>query len=183
MQSEPVLEAFIGKVREINYQASYYMRTTQFPDKLAVRTKLAAMAGCAPEELIITRNTTESLDTVIAAFDWKTGDEAVMAEQDYGAMRDMFALQARRHGMVATSVSLPMNPQSDDEIVQLYANAITPRTRLLMICHMVNITGQILPVKKVCAMAHAKGVDVMVDGAHAFAQLDYRIPDLDCDYY
>jgi selenocysteine lyase/cysteine desulfurase len=183
MQSEPVLEAFIGKVREINYQASYYMRTTQFPDKLAVRAKLAAMAGCAPEELIITRNTTESLDTVIAAFDWKTGDEAVMAEQDYGAMRDMFALQARRHGMVATSVSLPMDPQSDDEIVQLYANAITPRTRLLMICHMVNITGQILPVKKVCAMAHAKGIDVMVDGAHAFAQLDYRIPDLDCDYY
>jgi selenocysteine lyase/cysteine desulfurase len=183
MQSEPVLEAFIGKVREVNYENSYYMRTTQFPDKLAVRTKLAAMAGCAPEELIITRNTTESLDTVIAAFDWKTGDEAVMAEQDYGAMRDMFALQAKRHGMVATSVSLPMDPQSDDEIVQLYANAITPRTRLLMICHMVNITGQILPVKKVCAMAHAKGVDVMVDGAHAFAQLDYRIPDLDCDYY
>jgi len=183
MQSQPVLEAFIDKVREVNYDNTHYMRTTQVPDKLAVRAKLALLAGCAPEELIITRNTTESLDTVIAGFDWKAGDEAVMADQDYGAMLDMFALQAKRHGMVAKRVSLPMDPQSDDEIVQLYASAITPRTRLLMICHMVNITGQILPVKKVCAMAHARGVDVMVDGAHAFAQLDYRIPDLDSDYY
>lgn len=183
MQSQPVLEAFIGKVREVNYENTHYMRTVQVPDKLAMRAKLAQLAGCAPEELIITRNTTESLDTVIAGFDWKPGDEALMADQDYGAMLDMFGLQEKRHGMVARRVSLPLDPQSDDEIVQLYANAITPRTRLLMICHMVNITGQILPVKKVCAMAHAKGVDVMVDGAHAFAQLDYRIPDLDCDYY
>lgn len=183
MQSQPVLDAFVAKVRDVNFLASRYMRTTQVPDKLAARARLAAVAGCAPEELIITRNTTESLDTVIAGFDWKPGDEAIMAEQDYGAMRDMFALQAKRYGMVPVNLSLPMDPKSDDEIVQLYASAITPRTRLLMICHMVNITGHILPVKKVAAMAHAKGVDVMVDGAHAFAQLDFRIPDLDVDYY
>ncbi|MEO5568183.1 MAG: aminotransferase class V-fold PLP-dependent enzyme, partial [Gemmatimonadaceae bacterium] len=136
-----------------------------------------------PEELIITRNTTESLDTVIAGFDWKPGDEAVMAEQDYGAMRDMFKLQARRYGMVPVSVSLPVDPKSDDEIVHLYANAITPKTRLLMLCHMVNITGHILPVRKIADMAHARGVDVMVDGAHAFAHLEFRIPDLGVDYY
>src|SRR5688500_17228794 len=84
MQATPVLEAFIAKVREINYQASYYLRTTQVPDKAAVRDKLAAMAGCLPAELCITRNTTESIDTVVAGYDWKAGDEAVMAEQDYG---------------------------------------------------------------------------------------------------
>jgi selenocysteine lyase/cysteine desulfurase len=183
MQSEPVLEAFIGHVREINLSASYYMRTRQYDDKLAARKQLAAMAGCSHEELIITRNTTESLDTVIAGFDWKPGDEAVMAAQDYGAMLDQFTLQARRYGMVNRVVSLPMNPRTDDEIVELYAGAITPKTRLLMVCHMVNITGQILPVRKICDMAHARGVPVMVDGAHAFAQLDFRIPDLDCDYY
>jgi selenocysteine lyase/cysteine desulfurase len=183
MQSQPVLEAFIDKVRAVNYEASHYMRTTQVPDKLAARGKIAALAGCSPEELIITRNTTESLDTVIAGVDWKAGDEAVYCEQDYGAMRDMFALQSRRFGMTTKVVSLPFDPTSDDEIVQFYANTLTPRTRLLMICHMVNITGQILPVRKVCDMAHAKGVDVMVDGAHAFAQLDYKIPDLGSDYY
>ncbi len=86
-------------------------------------------------------------------------------------------------GCVNKLVSLPVDPQSDDEIVQLYANAITPRTRLLMVCHMVNITGQILPVRKIADMAHARGVDVLVDGAHAFAHIDYKIPDLGCDYY
>ncbi|MDF2770836.1 MAG: penicillin epimerase [Geminicoccaceae bacterium] len=183
MQAEPVLDAFVGHVRRTNREASRYMRTAQVPDKLRVRTRLAGLAGCSPEELIVTRNTTESLDTVIAGYDWKPGDEAVMAAQDYGAMLEMFKLQARRYGMVNRVVSLPHDPRSDDEIVQLYANAITPRTRLLMVCHMVNITGHILPVRAIADMAHARGVDVMVDGAHAFAQLDFAIPDLGGDYY
>ena len=183
MQSQPVLEAFVGHVRDINYEASHYMRTRQFDDKLAARARLARMGGCAPEELIITRNTTESLDTVIAGFDWKQGDEAIMAAQDYGAMLDMFALHGRRYGIVNRVVSLPIDPASDDELVQLYANAITPKTRLMMVSHMVNITGQVLPVRAIADMAHSRGVQVMVDGAHTFAQLDFRIPDLGGDYF
>jgi selenocysteine lyase/cysteine desulfurase len=183
MQSQEVLEAFVRNVRRANYEASRYMRTVMVADKLAARTKLAALAGCSVDELIITRNTTESLDTVIAGYDWKPGDEAVMALQDYGAMLDQFALQARRYGMVNRIVSLPNHPQSDDELVSLYANAITPKTRLLLLSHMVNISGQILPVRKLAEMAHSKGVHVAVDGAHAFAHLDYKIPDLGVDYY
>ena len=183
MQAQPVLEAFITRVREVNYEASYYLRTKQVPDKAALRDELAAMAGCAPAELCITRNTTESLDTVIAGYDWKQGDEAVMCEQDYGHMLAMFRLQARRHGMVNKIVSLPIDPASDDEIVQLYASVVTPRTRLMMVPHIVNITGQILPVRKIVDMAHARGVDVMIDGAHAFAHFEYKIPDLGCEYY
>src|SRR4030095_5052637 len=109
---------------------------------------------------------------------WKPGDEAVMAAQDYGAMLDMFKLQARRHGIVNRVVSLPLDPQSDDEVVQLYASAITPKTRLLMVGHMVNITGHILPVRKIADMAHARGVDVMCDGAHAFGPLALRLAGL-----
>lgn len=182
-QPEEVLDVFIKNVRAINLEASHYMRTRQYDDKLRARTKLAAMAGCSPDELVITRNTTESLDTVIAGFDWKPGDEAVMANQDYGSMIDMFKLQARRHGMRNTMIDIPMDPKSDDEVVQVYANALTPATRLLMIPHMVNITGHVLPVRAICDMAHARNVPVMVDGAHAFAHLDFRIPDLHCDYY
>ena len=170
-------------MREVNLRASRYMRTRQYDDKAAVQGRLAAMAGVPREELIVTRNTTESLDTVIAGFPWQAGDEAVMAAQDYGAMLDMFRLQARRYGIVNRVVSLPMDPRSDDEIVELYERAITPRTRLLMLCHMVNITGQILPVARIAAMAHRHDVQVMVDGAHAFAQLEFAIPDLSCDYY
>ena len=120
---------------------------------------------------------------MVTGHDWKPGDEAVMAEQDYRHMLAQFRLMARRYGIVNKVVSLPIDPRSDDEIVQLYAGAITPRTRLMMVSHMVNITGQILPVRKIADMAHARGVDVLVDGAHAFAHFEYRIPDLGCDYY
>ena len=182
-QSEEVLAAFINHVRSVNLQGARYMRTVRVADKLRVRTRLAAMAGCSPDELVITRNTTESLDTVIAGFDWKPGDEAVMANHDYGAMIDMFKLQARRYGMVNRFVDIPIDPKSDAEVVQVYAAALTPRTRLLLIPHLVNITGHILPVRAICDMAHARGVQVMVDGAHAFAHLEFRLPDLGCDYY
>src|SRR3954464_4622557 len=119
MQAQPVLEEFIAKIREINYEASYYLRTAQVPNKAAIRDKLAAMAGCSPGELCITRNTTESLDTVIAGYDWKAGDEAVMSEQDYGHMLAQFRLQARRFGMVNRVVSLPIDPKTDDEVVNV----------------------------------------------------------------
>ncbi len=183
IQPESVLNGFIQHVRNVNRQGSYYMRTRQFDDKAAARNRLAKLAGCSPDELIITRNTTESIDTVIAGLDWKPGDEAIMATHDYGAMLDMFQLQARRYGIINKMLTVPLHPSSDEEIVSLYERAITPKTRLLMVCHIVNITGQILPVKKIVAMAHRHGVEVLVDGAHAFAQLDFSIPDLGCDYY
>ena len=180
---EETLENFIQHVRDVNYQGSYYMRTVQWENKKAMAAKLAKLAGCAPDELIITRNTTESLDMIIGGMNWESGDEAVMAEQDYGAMLDMFKLVAKRYGVVNKIVSVPNDPKTDEEIVSLYSNAITGKTRLLMIGHMINITGQILPVRKICDMAHRRGVQVMVDGAHAFAHIQFSISDLDCDYY
>jgi len=183
IQPQAVLEKFVAHAREVNYQGSWYMRTVQWDNKKKAAARLAAVAGCGEDELVITRNTTESLDMVIGGQDWKPGDEAVMAEQDYGSMLDMFKLVAKRYGMANKLVSVPNHPKDDDEIVQLYASAITPRTKLLMIGHMINITGQILPVRKVCDMAHARGVKVMVDGAHAFAHISFKIPDLGCDYY
>ncbi len=183
MMAQPVLEAYLNEIRMVNLEASYYMRTVQFDNKQKVKDKLADLLGCDKSELIITRNTTESLDTIISGFDWKPGDEAVMAETDYGSMLDMFKQQAKRFGMVNKTVSIPLNPQTDEEIVGIYEKAITPKTRLLMVCHMINITGQILPIRKICDMAHSKGVEVMVDGAHAVAQLDFKLSELGCDYY
>lgn len=180
---EQVLEKFIEHVREVNYLGSYYMRTVQIENKKSMAAKLAAVAGCSPDELIITRNTTESLDMIISGLDWNPGDEAVMAEQDYGAMRDMFSQVSKRYGVINKVVSVPNHPDSDDEIVNLYASVITDKTKLLMVCHMINITGQILPVRKICDMAHNRGVEVMVDGAHAFGHFGFKIPDLHCDYY
>ena len=184
LAAQPVLDGYLQYIRDINTVSSYYMRTRQFADKRESKTQLARLLGCSPDELIITRNTTESLDTVIAGLNWKTGDEVIMAEQDYGAMIDMFRLQARRYGIINRTVSLPNHPKSDEEIVSLYEKTITPKTRLLMVCHMVNITGQILPIRQLVEMAHKHGVEVLVDGAHAFGQLNFTLTDLGgCDYY
>lgn len=183
IQPKEIFDRYIEHLKEVNLEGAHYMRTVQEPNKKAAAKKLAALAGCSAEELIITRNTTESLDMIISGFDWKAGDEAIMAEHDYGAMLDMFKQVAKRHGVVNKVLSVPLNPQSDDEIVSMYERAITPKTKLLMVCHMINITGQILPVRKICDIAHKHNVQVMVDGAHAFAHIKFTIPELNCDYY
>ena len=180
---QPILNKYIEHIKEINYQGSYYMRTVQWENKQKSVIALAEIAGCSPDELIITRNTTESLDTIIGGIHWQAGDEAIMAEQDYGAMLDMFKLVSERHGVVNKMISVPNHPKDDAEIVDLYKNAITPKTKVILVSHMINITGQILPIKKISEMAHQYGVQVMVDGAHAFAHIQFSIADLGCDYY
>jgi selenocysteine lyase/cysteine desulfurase len=179
----PTLDHMIEHTKMVNYEGSYYMRTVQFDNKKRMVKKLADVVGCSPKNLIITRNTTESLDMIIKGFHWKEGDEAVFAEQDYGAMKLMFDQVAKRYGVVNKVVSVMNHPKSDEEIVELYANAITPKTKLLMVCHIINVTGQILPIKKICKMAHDKGVQVMVDGAHSVGHYEFNIEDLGCDYY
>jgi len=177
------MKGYVKDIMHINKEGSYYMRTIQFENKFKTRDRLAKLIGCNQDELIITRNTTESMNTIISGLDWKPGDEAVMAWQDYGSMLDMFKQQQNRFGIKCVYVSVPQNPQNDEDIVSVYKRAITPKTKLLMICHMINITGQILPVKKICEMAHQAGVEVLVDGAHAFAHIDFNLTDLGCDYY
>jgi len=182
-QPKDVFDAFVANAGAINGEASHYMRTKLDTDVVKMRTALAAFAGVPVEEIVVTRNTTESLDTIINGIPWQPGDEAVMATQDYGSMMDMFALQARRHGIVNRIVQLPLDPASDAEIIEIYRKAITPKTKLLMVSHIVGGTGQVLPVAAICDMAHGLGVPVMVDGAHSFAHLDYKISDLRCDYF
>ena len=179
----PTLNHMIDHARMVNYEGSYYMRTVQWDQKNAMAAKLAKVVGTSAKNLIITRNTTESLDMVIKGMNWKKGDEAVYAKQDYGAMKMMFEQVSRRYGTKNIIVSVPNHPTSDEEIVRIYQNAITSRTKLLMVCHMVNITGQILPIKKICQMAHKKGIQVMVDGAHCVGHFQFKIDDLECDYY
>ena len=159
------------------------MRTVRLKNKKKVANKVAEIVGCTADEVAITRNTTESLDLIIGGMQWNAGDEAVMAEQDYGAMVNHFKFVANRFGTVNKFVSVPNHPKDDQEIVDLYASAITDKTRLLMVCHMINITGQVLPIRKIADMAHARGVEVVVDGAHAYSHIDFNMKDLDCDYY
>lgn len=179
----PTLKALHKNIDMVNYEGSYYMRTVQFDNKRRMSEKLANIIGAKAQNIIITRNTTESLNMVIKGMNWKAGDEAVYAIQDYGAMKLMFEQVAKRFGIINKEVSVPNHPKSDQDIVEVYEKAITAKTKLLMVCHMINITGQILPIKKICQMAHSKGVKVMVDGAHCVGHFEFDIKDLECDYY
>ena len=180
---KPTLNALYDHIKMVNREGAHYMRTVQWDNKKRVSEKLANVVGCTSKNVIITRNTTESLNMVIKGMSWEKDDEAVFAVQDYGAMKVMFEQVSDRFGMVNKIVSVPNHPSSDEEIVQLYADAITSKTKLLMVCHMINITGHILPIKKICKMAHDKGVQVMVDGAHCVGHFQFDINDLGCDYY
>ncbi len=181
-QPAPTYDALLRHEAAINGGLSFYMRRKKADDLVAVKKQLAGLAGCPADEIVITRNTTESLGTVIHGIDLEPGDEAVMCNQDYGSMLEQFRQQSRRRGVRCVEIAIPLHPRDDEELVDTYAKAITPRTRLLLLSHMVNITGQILPVRKIADMAHARGVSVIVDAAHSFAQIVFAVPDLDGDY-
>ena len=177
------LEAQLRNIRMINEQPSYYMRRRQFDEKLEVKKKLAKLAGVSHEEIVITRNTTEALNTVILGLKLDKGDEVIMSSQDYGSMLEAFEMRSNRYGSRNVIVDLPLVPKSDAEIIKKFEEAITPRTKAIHVTHMINLTGQILPVKKISDMAHERGIEVIVDAAHSFAQLDYKLPELNCDYF
>jgi selenocysteine lyase/cysteine desulfurase len=181
-QPAPTFDAFQQHERSINGGLSFYMRRKKADDLVAVKQQLADLAGCPAAEIVITRNTTESLGTVIHGLDLAPGDEAVMCNQDYGSMLEQFRQQSKRRGLACVEISIPLQPKDDAEIVETYARAITPRTKVMLVSHMVNITGQILPVKKIADMAHARGVSVIVDAAHSFAHVAFTVPQLDGDY-
>ena len=179
----PILDHFINHVKHVNIEGSYYMRKDLNKNKDRVTSELANLVGSTPDQIAITRNATESLDLVISGFPWKKGDEAIYAKQDYGTMKEMFEQISDRYGVVNKILSVPNHPKNDEEIVSLYESQITSKTKLIMVCHMINITGQILPIKKICEMAHSYGVEVMVDGAHCVGHFDFSIDDFNCDYY
>ena len=179
----PTLSKYIEHVKAINFQGSYYMRNNLENDNLKLRKRISDWLSCDKKNIIISRNTTESLDLIIGGYPWEKGDEAIYAQQDYGSMKLMFEQVSKRYNMKTKVISIPNHPSSDEEIVQLYESQITKKTKLLMVCHMINITGQILPIKKICEMAHSYGVEVMVDGAHCIGHFDFSIEDLNCDYY
>lgn len=166
-----------------NESPSYYMWRILDQGREPLRYKLATLAGCSPEEIAVNRNATEALNTVIFGLDLKTGDEVIGTKQDYPNMIQAWKQRALRDGIVYTQISFDFPMEDDDAIVSAFEKAITPKTKILHLTHIINWIGQILPVKKIAQMAHRRGLEVIVDGAHSFGLLDFRIPDLECDYF
>ena len=176
-------EALVRYIWQQEDATAYTMWQILEPQSETIRTGLAELFGCDREEIAITRNASESLETLLLGLDFKSGDEVLTTTQDYPRMLTTIRQRERREGIKLSLIRIPIPPKNIDEIASAFERAITPRTRLIQMSHQVNITGQITPVKAVCEMARARGVETIVDGAHSFAQLHFKQADLSCDYF
>lgn len=153
------------------------------PRKEAIRKRMAQHWGVDAEEIAFTRNASESLQICQFGIDLERGDEVLTTDEDYPRMVNTFKQREKREGIVLRQFSIPVPCEDDDEIVRRFEAHITSRTRIILMCHVINLTGQILPVKKVVRMARQRGIPVIVDGAHALAHFTFKLSDLECDYY
>jgi isopenicillin-N epimerase len=178
-----VQDAMRRQLEFSNMAPAYTMWTVLEPEIESVRTRLAASFGCDPEELAVTRNASEALEIAQLGMDLKPGDEVLTTDQDYPRMITTWQQRERRDGIKLKMISFPTPPPSMDDLYDRFERAVTPRTRVIHFCHITNLTGQIFPVKKICQMARSRGIEAIVDGAHAYAQFPFTHQDLDCDYY
>lgn len=177
-----VQEAHIARYRKSNLAPSFFMWRTIDEEREPLRKRLAAMVHCSDEEIAINRNTTEGLNTIIFGLDLVKGDEVVLSTYDYPHMLNAWRQRELRDGIVLHYVKLDMPMESEDAIVERYRTAITPRTKVVHVTHVVNWTGQVVPAKRITEMAHGLGCEVIVDAAHSFAHFPLNIADIGCDY-
>jgi selenocysteine lyase/cysteine desulfurase len=166
-----------------NEGPSYYMWQILDQGREPLREKLANLAGAKPGEIAIDRNSTEALNTIIYGLPLKAGDEVIGTKQDYPNMIQAYRQRGERDGIVYKQISFDFPIEDDEAIVKAYEAAITPRTRLIHVTHMVNWVGQTMPVAKIADMAHAHGIEVICDGAHSFGLIDFKVSELHCDYF
>ncbi len=182
--SPRVVQDAMRRYLEYSNQAPVYtMWQVLEPQIESVRRRLAAAFGCDPEEMAITRNASEALEICQLGLDLKPGDEILTTDHDYPRMLTTWEQRVRRDGLVLKQVPFPAPPPSMDYLVDLFAKNITPKTRVIHFCHITNLSGQIFPVKEIAQLARSRGIEAIVDGAHAFAHFPFKRDDLDCDYY
>lgn len=178
-----VTEALCRYIWQQEDATAYTMWSILEPQSETVRTGLAEIYGCDREEIAITRNASESLEIILMGMNLKSGDEVLTTTQDYPRMLTTLRQREQREGLILRMIKVPIAPDHLDDITAEFEKALSPKTRVILISHVINLTGQVMPVKSICALAKSKGIEVIVDGAHAFAHFDFKQSDLGCDYY
>lgn len=178
-----VQDTFKNYYAQTNLGPSYYMWRQMEVNREELRTKLANYVGCDAEEVAINRNTTEGLNTIALGFQLKAGDEVILSEQDYPNVIQLWKQRELRDKIVLKWVHLDLPEKDEDVIYKKYITQITSRTKLICITHIINWTGQVLPVQKICKHAFDHGIKTVVDGAHTVSHLDIKIKELNCDYF
>ena len=182
--SPRVVHEALKRYLDMSNQAPiHYMWNMLEPNVETVRRNLAAEAGCDAEELAITRNASEALQIAQLGLDLQPGDEVITTNQDYGRMLDTWEQRVRRDRITLTKISFPVPTKNLSELTSRFEKAITPKTRVIHLCHVTNLTGQLFPVREIARMARGRAIQTIVDGAHAFAHFPFKLRDLECDYY
>ncbi|MBU4253880.1 MAG: aminotransferase class V-fold PLP-dependent enzyme [Acidobacteria bacterium] len=153
------------------------------PRKELIRKKIAETFGCSPEEIALVRNVTEALQNVLLGLELKPGDEVLTTTHDYPSMKNALYQREQREGVAVKTFSFNYPPKSMDYLLDRFKENITNKTRLILLCHVTNLTGQIFPVRDICRLARERGIEVVIDGAHAFAHFTFERDDLECDFY
>src|ERR1043165_6812142 len=178
-----VTEALVRYLWQQEDATAYTMWEILEPQSETIRTGLADLMGCDREEIAITRNTSDSLEALLFGFDLKPGDEVLTTTQDYPRMLTTLRQRERREGIVLKTVKIPVPPKDPSEITAAFDAGFTPRTRVVLVSHMITLTGQITPVRDICELARRRGAESVVDGAHSFAQFQFKRDDIACDYF
>ncbi|MEP1095444.1 MAG: aminotransferase class V-fold PLP-dependent enzyme [Cyclobacteriaceae bacterium] len=182
VQPIPVYKAYLKNIERLNQFSSKYLRTEYGADLKAIMKQLAEFSGVSDEELLITRNATEAMNIIINGLDLKAGDEVILHKQDYYSMIEAFEMLEKQKGIKIKVIRVPLLPKNDEEIIEKYEAAVTAKTKCILLTHMIHLTGQIVPVKKIADTFKPRGIDVIVDAAHSFAQVEYNLGDLNCDF-
>lgn len=182
-QPRVVQEAVEYYNRLSNEAPSYYMWRILDRGREPIREYLAGLAGVDKEEIAINRNSSEALETIIFGLDIKKGDEIVLARQDYPNMINAWKQRELRDGIVLKWVDLKLPSENTQMLVSAYKDQFTSNTKIVHITHVINWNGQIMPVADIANEAKKSDIKVLVDGAHSFAHLDFKISDLNCDYF
>jgi selenocysteine lyase/cysteine desulfurase len=178
-----VTEALVRYIWEQEEAPVYTMWEILEPRREVVRVGLAKLFGCDPEEIALVRNASEALEILLMGIDLQSGDEVVTTEHDYPRMRTTLDQRSRREGIELKTFPVATPGGDPDVLVEGFERAISPKTKMILVSHQVNITGQIFPVKRICDLARQRGIEVIVDGAHTFAQFTFKQSDLGCDFY
>ncbi len=153
------------------------------PRKELIRKKLADTFGCSPEEIALVRNVTEALQIALLGIELKTGDEILTTTHDYPSMKNALYQREKREGIKVKTFSFHYPPENIKDLADLFEKNVTSRTRMILFCHITNLTGQIFPVREICQMARKRGIEVVIDGAHAFGHFEFKQKDLGCEIY
>ncbi|MFI5311446.1 MAG: aminotransferase class V-fold PLP-dependent enzyme [Gemmatimonadales bacterium] len=178
-----VLEGMIRDLRFTNELPVDNMWAILQPRMESTRRELAKEFGCDTEEMAVVRNASEANEIMIYGIDLKRGDEVLVTNQNYGRMITTWKQREQREGIVLKQISFKVPPPSDAYIVEQFRQAITPRTRVIEVTHITNLSGQVMPVKEIARLARDHGIELFIDGAHAFGHWPIKRDEIDADYY